>query len=90
MLYAGDLGDPERSYPVTSILLASKLFQNIICFGPPVQFEGLSSHHTAGWAGATAPVPVAPVTLHLKPSIYILGSPHLGRLVMNLVILKTL
>jgi hypothetical protein len=42
-----------------------------------VHIDGLSSHHTGGWPGPTAPVPVAPVTLHLKPCMYMLGSPQL-------------
>jgi len=49
----------------------------IICFAPLTQAIGLPSHQRGGCAVATGILDVAPVTRHLKGSIYMLGSPQL-------------
>lgn len=76
-LYTGDLGFPDKSDPLTSMLFRSNWFQKIICLAPFVQLDWLPSHHVGGMGGATAAFPGVPVTLHLYGNMYMLGSPHL-------------
>ena len=75
-LYAGLFGSPLRSIPSTSMLVASSWFQIMICFGPWTHLLWSSSHHAGGLGMPTGVVDLAFVTLHLKPSMYMLGCPH--------------
>jgi len=65
-LYAGDLCEPSKSYPETSILFPLAWFHARICFAPLTHWELSPSHQTGGCAFATGAVPVAPVTVHRK------------------------
>lgn len=89
-LYPGDLGLPYLSNPSTKTLFPSNWCQNIICFAPVTHLDVSSSHHTGGWAGASGRgremdagrgsgkvrSKEGSVTVHLKPCIYMLGSPQ--------------
>ncbi|KAF9012215.1 hypothetical protein BDZ89DRAFT_1077431 [Hymenopellis radicata] len=58
-------GEPDKSHPLTSMLLPSAWCQYSICFGPATHFDWSFSHQTGGTAFPTGVVLVAPVTMHL-------------------------